>query len=171
MGLWKITGAAAAAAAVLTAAPAAAVPAATDATGEALVLIPLTLTRIDHLEFGTLIPSAAGGTVTINATTGARTVAGGVTGVVSDPGNRARFAGAGSPGQQVLLALSPPTELTNAAGDAIPVLGLTLDGPAMRTVHVTDRTFYVGVGGTLQIQANQPVGEYSADFSLTALYQ
>ena len=155
----------------MTAAPAAAVPAVTDATGEALILVPLTLTRIDHLEFGTLVPSASGGTVTISATTGARTVAGGVTGVASDAGARAYFGGAGSPGQQVLLALSPPVELTNADGDVIPVLGLTLDGPPTRTVHLTDRTFFVGVGGTLQIQANQPVGEYTADFSLTAIYQ
>lgn len=171
MGLRKLVCVAAAAATALTAVPAAAVPAVTDATSEALVLIPLTLTRIDHLEFGTLIPSAAPGTVTINATTGARTVAGGVTEVASDAGNRAYFGGAGSPGQQVLMALSPPVELVSIAGDAIPVLGMTLDGPAMRTVDPVARTFFVGVGGTLQIAADQPEGDYSADFSLTAIYQ
>lgn len=151
-----------------TAAP---VPADVDATGETLILVPLTLTKIDDLDFGTLIPSATAGMVNINASTGARTVAGGVTALTSDPGNRAYFGGAGTPNQLVLLALSPPVELINPDGDTIPVLGLTLDGPPIRTVNPATRAFYVGVGGTLGIGANQPDGEYTAPFWLTAIYQ
>lgn len=165
--------AAALAALALATAPAAAapVPATTDSDGRALILVPLTLVKIDDLEFGSVVRSSAPGTVTINATTGARSVSGGVTGVTSDAGNRAYFAGAGSPNQQVLLALSPPTELTSAGGDTIPVTGLTLDGPATRTIDPVTRAFYVGVGGTLQIAADQPEGDYNADFWLTAIYQ
>lgn len=147
------------------------VPALNNADGRALILIPLTLTKIDDLDFGGVIPSPAAGTVTVNAGTGARTFAGGVTGVASDAGNRAYFGGAGSPGQQVLVALSPPVELTSAGGDTIPVLGLTLDGPATRTVDPVARSFFVGVGGTLDIAADQPEGVYTADFSVTAIYQ
>jgi hypothetical protein len=156
------------AAAPATAAP---VSATDDADGRALVLVPLTLVKIEDLDFGSVVQSSAPGTVSINATTGARTFAGGVSGVTSDAGNRAYFAGAGSANQQVLLALSPPTELTSGSGDAIPVLGLTLDGPATRTIDPTTRAFFVGVGGTLQIGANQPPGDYNADFWLTAIYQ
>ena len=150
---------------------AAPVPASTNAQGRALVLIPLKLIKIDDLEFGSVVPSASSGFVTINAVTGARTFAGGVTGVASDAGNRAYFAGAGTPSQQVLLAISPPTELTSAAGDTIPVLGLTLDGPPLRTIDPVTRAFYVGVGGTLQIAADQTEGDYNADFWVTAIYQ
>jgi len=164
--------AAALAAFAFSAAPSAAQVAATnDADGEALILIPLTLTKIDDLDFGAVVPSASSGQVTINAATGARSVSGGVTGVASDAGNRAYFGGAGSPNQLVLLALSPPVQLTNAGGDNIPVVGMTLDGPPVRTIDPATRAFFVGVGGTLGIAANQPEGEYSAQFWMTAIYQ
>lgn len=165
--------AAALAAMTLGTAPAAAapVPAANDSDGRALILVPLTLVKIEDLDFGSVIRSSVAGTVTIDPVSGARSVTGGVTEVTGDPGNRAYFGGAGSPNQQVLLALSPPVELTSAAGDAIPVVGLTLDGPPTRTIDPVTRAFFVGVGGTLQIAADQPEGDYNADFWLTAIYQ
>ena len=64
--------AAIAATSVSSPAIAAPVPAATDAKGKILILVPLTLTKIADLDFGTVIPSAISGTVTINATTSAR---------------------------------------------------------------------------------------------------
>ena len=148
-----------------------AVPATSDSAGRALILIPLQLTKIEDLSFGTVVPSNMSGVVTINATTGARTFAGGVTGVPSDAGNRARFGGAGSPNQEVIVTLDPPTELDNGLGDTIPVLALTLDGPASRSIDPIARTFFVGVGGTLQIGADQAEGIYTADFQVTANYQ
>jgi hypothetical protein len=159
-----------AAAALPSAATAAPQPAATDADGRALILVPLTLTKIDDLDFGAVVPSSTPGTVTINAATGARTFTGGAAGVASDAGNRAYFGGAGSPSQQVLIALSPPVELTNAGGDTIPIT-MSLDGPPMRTIDPVSRAFFVGVGGILQIAADQAEGDYSADFWVTAIYQ
>jgi len=161
----------AAALTVPTGAQAAGVPATTDSGGKALILVPLTLTKINDLDFGTVVPSSVSGVVTINATTGARSFAGGVTGITTVAGNRAEFAGAGSPSQQVILALSPPAQLTSPAGDTVDVLGLTLNGSAIRTIDPTTRAFFVGVGGSLLIGGDQPEGDYSADFSLTAIYQ
>lgn len=173
MGIRQFLSSAGLAATALVAAPAAAapVPATTDADGRALLLVPLTLVKIDDLDFGSVIRSSAAGTVTIDPSTGARTLAGGVTGVTSDAGNRAYFAGAGTPNQQVLLALSPPVALVSAGGDLIPVVGMTLDGPPIRTIDPVTRAFYVGVGGTIQVAADQPEGDYNADFWLTAIYQ
>ena len=171
MRICHLIGAASLAATALFATAAEAATPATQADGQALILVPLTLTKLDDLDFGSVIPSTVPGTVTINAATGARTFLGGVTGVPSDAGFRAYFAGAGTPSQQVLVALSPPVSLTSGAGDTIPVLGLTLDGAPMRTIDPVTRTFFVGVGGTLQIAANQPEGIYSADFWVTAVYQ
>lgn len=148
-----------------------AVPALSDADGRALILVPLTLTKITDLDFGTVVPSPVSGVVSINATTGARTFAGGVTGASSDVGNRATFGGGGSPNQQVIVTVDPPPALTSAAGDTVTVLGMLLDGPALRTVDATSRAFFVGVGGTLLIEADQPEGDYSADFTVTANYQ
>jgi hypothetical protein len=169
----NLISAAVAAALAVGSAPAAAAPvlATTNADGKALILVPLTLTKIQDLDFGSLVSSPSAGTVTINASTGARTVAGGVTEVLSDAGFRAYFAGAGSPNQQVIVAISPPLALDDGVGNTIPVLGLTLDGSPFRTIDPVARTFFVGVGGTLQIAANQPEGVYDADFWVTAIYQ
>lgn len=163
----------AALAAMTTAMPAAAAPiGATPAVqGHALLLTPLTLTRIQDLDFGTIMTSGTSGMVTINATTGARTTSGGVTAIPSAVGQRARFAGAGTQGQQVFILLVPPAVLTNSvSGETIEVVAMSLDGSPIRTIDST-RAFFVGVGGVLQVAANQGDGLYSAEFEIYADYQ
>jgi hypothetical protein len=157
-----------AAAAVPSAAAPVAAP--TPAQGKALLLIPLTLTKIDDLDFGTVVTSPVSGTVTLNASTGARSFAGGVSGVAGDAGHRARFAGAGSPNQQVVVVVTPPAELSNVGGDKIPVLALTLDGSPIRTIDPVAKTFFVGVGGIIQVNPDQAEGIYTATFDVTANY-
>lgn len=165
--------AAAVAASVVATPAAAAGPAVQVASSKALLLLPLTLTKIDDLDFGTLVTSNSSGTVALNATTGARSFAGGVTGVATAAGHRAYFGGAGTPSQQVVVVIIPPTQLTSTSGDTIDVLALTLDngGNPIRTIDPVTKTFFVGVGGILTIGANQPDGLYSASFQVTANYQ
>ena len=161
------------AAALASAAPALAAPvsAPTPPPGRALLLIPLTLTKVQDIHFGSIVPSTTtGGWVAINAVTGARTASAGLTLMPSDVGQRGQFAGAGSAGQQVIMALTPPAQLTSPAGDTLDVLALTLDGPTTRTISA-GQTFFVGVGGTIFVAANQPEGLYSATYDLTADYQ
>lgn len=160
------------AATALGTASAAAAPVAspTPPSGRALLLIPLKLTKIDDLSFGSVIPSPISGTVIINPVTGTRTVAGGVTAVPSNVGRRAYFGGAGSPNQQVIVTVTAPAELTNVAGDTLTVLALTLDGPPVRTIHPVNRTFFFGVGGIILIGADQPEGVYTSDYDVTADY-
>lgn len=162
-----------AAALAAAAVPAAGAPVAapTPATGKALLLVPLTLTRIDNLDFGTIITSASAGVVVIDPATGARSLFGGATGVTSDPGQRARFAGAGSPGQSVLVTVAAPAQLTNGAGDPLTVLALTLEGGSNHTIDPVTRAFFFGVGGIIQVSANQAEGVYTANFNVTANYQ
>lgn len=136
-----------------------------------LLLRPLTLTRIQDLNFGSLIPSDLPGSVSINASTGARTTFGGVAGLPSVTPQRALFAGVGTAGQQVLVMVVPPLLLTNTAtGDTIDVLAMPMDGPPIRSI-APDRTFHVGVGGIISVAANQPEGLYSAEFEVLAQYQ
>jgi len=139
--------------------------------GRALLLIPLTLTKVQDIHFGSIVPSTTtAGFVSINAATGARTGSAGLTLMPTDVGQRGQFAGAGTPNQQVIMALTPPTEMTNPAGDTIPVLAMNLDGPTTRTIGANS-SFFVGVGGVIFIAANQADGLYSADYDLTADYQ
>jgi len=160
-------------AAAAIAVPAPALAANTDAANsQALLLLPLTLTKIDDLDFGTIVSSSSSGTVALNATSSARTFAGGVTGVTTSAGHRAYFAGAGTGGQQVVVIVMPPTQLTSVNGDTVDVLAMTIDngGNPLRTIDPVTRTFSVGVGGILNIAGNQPDGVYSATFQVTANY-
>ena len=164
-GKYIIAGAvAAAAAAPVGAAP---VPATNDATGKALILIPLTLTKVADLDFGTVIPSGTSGTVTIAADGSGQSVTGGVTPVASVSGARAVFAGAGSPNQQVSIFLAPPASLSDGAGHSMPIsLGLETSS----VIIDSTRAFFVGVGGTVNVGANQFDGLYSGTFMVLAQY-
>lgn len=161
--------AAAASVASLLAVPAAAapVPATKDAAGRALILIPLTLTKIDDLDFGTVIPAATDGTVSMAANGGGQSVTGGVVAVPSGPGKRGLFAGAGSAGQQVSLFLAPPTTLDDGLGNSVPI-SMSLEKTKV-TIGST-RSFFVGVGGTVTVPANQVEGLYTGTFTVLAQY-
>src|SRR3954447_10793735 len=102
---------AALAATIATATPAFAQAASAQAEARGVVVQPLTLSRVQDLDFGTVVGSAAAGSVVIDPDTGARTVSGGVTGVPSFPGDRGLFQGAGTEGQDVILTLNAPTLL------------------------------------------------------------
>lgn len=158
-----------AALAVATPAAAAPVAASPKAKAQGLILIPLTLNKLQDLYFGTIIPSNLSGVVTVPADGTAPFATGGATLLTSDPGYRARFAGAGTTGQLVLITVNNPVLLSNGLGDNVNVLALTMDGPAIRTIDPT-RAYAFNVGGILMINANQPEGIYQADFDVTAQY-
>jgi hypothetical protein len=155
--------------AAFVAAPAAAAPVAAtkDASGKALILIPLTLTKVYDLDFGTVIASSTSGTVTIPPDGSVRQVTGGVTEVMSAPGSRAQFAGAGSAGEPVSLFLAPPASIKDTAGDSMPI-SMSLETTSV-TIDPT-RAFFVGVGGTVSVAANQPDGLYTGTFTVLAQY-
>lgn len=145
-------------------------------TVNAAVVRPNTLIKTDDLDFGTLISGPTGGTVSINAVTGARTTGGGVT-----PGGtaaqRAVFQGTGG---ILLITVSGSTSVTlnRAGGGAAPMTatlvraastsggGIALLGGTLLPSGV--QTYYIG--GTLTVPANQPEGDYSGTFTLTVNY-
>jgi hypothetical protein len=158
---------AAAMAAAAMPAGAAPVPATKDATGKALILIPLTLTKIDDLDFGTVISSSTSGTVSIPAAGGVRTATGGVTLVPSDAGARGFFSGGGSAGEQVRIFLAPPASLNDGGGHSM-AIAMNVDATTL-TIDST-RAFSVGVGGTVTVGANQADGIYTGTFTVLAQY-
>jgi hypothetical protein len=144
------------------------------ATAKGTVLLPLTLTESQPLDFGTVIASpTVAGNVVISADNGSRTVGGGVVGVPAFPGERGIFQGAGSANQLVLLTLSPPVKL-NSGTNSLNVNSMTFDtGGGVSTTRTIDATgaFSIGVGGDFAIGANQPNGVYTANYTVTADYQ
>jgi hypothetical protein len=141
-------------------------------TSKAMLLKPLTLTKLDDLDFGSIIPSGSGQIVTIDANTGARSSSY-IAGLVpSDAGHRARFASSGVNNTMVVLELSAtPADLTNADGKTMSLTGLQLDsGGVIRTLTPASQVFFVGIGGTVFVRSNQEEGVYSGTFTLTATY-
>ena len=167
MFIRKFIVAASIAAIAATASPAAA--ANSDAAdSKVLLLLPLTLTKGQDLEFGTVVSSPVAGTVTINAKTGARTHAGGVTEVASDVGQRGLFAWAATPGSPVDFDITYPATLDDGAGNSVQVAVLFLQ--SMSAIADVNGIVQVGVGGSILVSANQADGTYTNTFDVTANY-
>ncbi|MBA3896453.1 MAG: DUF4402 domain-containing protein [Sphingomonadaceae bacterium] len=158
------------AALALAAMPGSAVAAAATAgvTANAVALRPLSIVKVDDLDFGSAIAGAAAGTIVINPTTAARSTTGGVT-PASGTFNPAEFQTFGGPAI-VLIQLGPAPVLNRAGGGAtMTVTGLTLDGPILRFLPAPG-LLVLHVGGTLAVGANQLDGSYSGTFSMTVTY-
>jgi Domain of unknown function (DUF4402) len=162
-----VASAAMALAGIASPAVAAPVPATTDASGKAILLIPLTLTKLQDLDFGTVVTSSSPGTITIPADGSAPIVVGGVTQLASPVPARAEFGGAGSANQQVRLFLSPPASIKDGNGHSIPI-SMNLEATSV-TIDST-RAFIFGVGGTINVAANQAEGLYTGTFTVLAQY-
>lgn len=150
-------------------APASAAPvqATKNSTGRALILVPLTLTKVADLDFGTVISSSSAGTISVAADGSGQSVTGGVTPLASSPPARAQFAGAGTPNEQVSMFLQPPASLKDGSGNSMPIW-MSLENTSV-TIGST-RAFFVGVGGTVMVGANQPDGVYTGTFTVLAQY-
>ena len=165
-----IVGAAVIAAAMLGPTPALAASSAS-MTSKALLLKPLTLTKLKDLDFGDIVPSGTGDFVSIDADTGARTTDK-ATLLISNPGKRAEFASSGVNNVLVGLVLSAPGDLVNAAGDKLKVTRLTLDQNnfPVRLLTPTSQVFFVGIGGDVYVRPDQEDGDYTGTSTLTAVY-
>jgi hypothetical protein len=156
--------------AALVAAPAAAAPVSAPGNGKAIILIPLKLTKVQDLDFGTVVTSASSVSVIVDPSSGVAAPSGGVT-VVGTTSTPALFDFAGTANQQVSFSISSslPISLSDGAGNNIALSALTLSTTSA-TVDPTTLTVEVGVGGQIDVAANQPDGVYSNTFDVTADY-
>jgi hypothetical protein len=162
---------AAVAASAAVASPVFAQQAAATAEARGVVLSPLTLTKVTDLDFGTVAASNALGTVSLDATSGIRSVTGGVTAVPSTF-SRARFDGLAQAATTVQLTIVPPTGgLLYSGTNSVTVRNMAFDSLGAVRVVPAGGNFSAYVGADFDIAANQPNGTYSALFQVTADYQ
>ena len=157
--------------ALLGTTPVAAAPVSPDeqATGQAIVLHPLTLLKIDDLDFGWLTVTTAG-TAVLDPVTGAVTTTGGVLAAGGAP-QPARFVGAASRNTPIKIRIpNKPITLTRQGGtETMSLSAWTLDRPAdLKTGP--DRAFNFRVGGTLTLAAGQADGLYTGTFLVEVQY-
>lgn len=151
-------------------AAAGAVPQAATATGNALVIYPVTVTKTQDMDFGYLAVTGAAGTAVLEPNADAFSMTGGVSQVGGAP-HCAEFAGAAQSSSVVNIKLpNKATTLTRAGGtETMTVDNWTLQGQSKRTLAKA-QSFTFRVGGTLNVAANQVEGVYTGTFDVTVQY-
>lgn len=136
---------------------------------EAALLRPLTLIKLEDMDFGTLASPVAG-TAIIDPVTNLMSVTGGVIALGGTP-HAARFAGSTYSSAVVIIRVPNGSVLLTRVGgsETITVNNFTLDGQSKRTLAQAG-VFEFAVGATLRPTANQVEGTYTGTFDVTIQY-
>jgi hypothetical protein len=140
-----------------------------NAVGNANVVLPATITKLNDMDFGALTVTTAG-TAILDSGTDTITTTGGVLFAGGLP-HAAQFA-AVSPSKTVVRIRLPnkATTLTRIGGTETMTLDTwNINGATTRNV-VAKETIVFKVGGTLHVGANQVEGIYTGTFDVTINY-
>lgn len=148
------------------AAPIAAAP---KAEAQVVVVKPLSLVKLDDMDFATL-GVTSGGTATIDPIAGTMTVSGGLVHLAGSP-SPARYAGSAVKKTVVNIRIPKQPVLIRRIGgtETLSVSNFTLDGQDKR--NLADATYFTfAVGAQISIPANAVPGVYSGDIDVTVQY-
>jgi hypothetical protein len=159
------------AALALTSSPAAAVTPATQATANAKIYKPLTISKVQNLDFGVIVltgASFAGEVVSMNQ-------AGAVT-CGSNPGVLLTCSGAPQAAKYHLVGTNNATVTVSSPGFNLTgpgTLAFTPNAPATVNLGAAGATTGVdfSIGGSITLASTTPDGVYSGTFAVTADYQ
>lgn len=140
-------------------------------TSTATVVAPITITPVLELAFGKFSANT-GGTILINATTAARSVASGTVALVTvgSTVTAATFdiAGDGASGFSITLPASP-INITHTNTVNTMAVGTFTSNPATSSTLVAGAKT-ISVGATLTVASAQLAGAYSGTFTVTVEY-
>lgn len=139
------------------------------ANAQVLILHPLSLTKLQDMDFGDLSPTVAG-TAVLDPNTDTLSTTGGVSASGGSP-HCAQFAGvAGSASVVNIKVPNNPITLTRVGGtETMIVSNFTLQGQSKRALAKA-ASFTFRVGGTLAVAAGQVEGLYVGTFNVTVQY-
>lgn len=135
------------------------------ASATAIIVKPLSITKLQDLEFGT-IAVGAGGTVTIGPS-GARTSEGVILSSLL-PGAAASFVISGEENSSYELTLPEEVALTDGSGNTMIASGFTTDLATPKLDEAGRQTLRIGT--TLRVNPDLPPGAYSGNFLVTVNY-
>lgn len=141
-----------------------------DGTANATVITPITITAVNALEFGEVVGTVGGGTVTIG-TNSARSGTAAL--IVSTQGTEQaatfNITGEGTNTYAITLPGNGVVSVDDAgAGVAMPITNF-LSNPAT-TGTLTAGAQTISVGATLNVGASQVPGDYTGSFTVTVEY-
>jgi Domain of unknown function (DUF4402) len=139
------------------------------ATAGGNIIHPLTVTKVQDMDFGYLAAPAAG-TAVLDPDADSFSVTGGTMAVGGTP-HCAEFVGAAQSNAVVNIRVpTQPTTLTRVGGtETMTVSKFTLQGLSRRALAKAD-SFTFRVGATLTVPANQVEGTYVGTFAVTVQY-
>jgi Domain of unknown function (DUF4402) len=142
------------------------------------VVNPLSFNQVQALHFGNIFATTTTGTVTVDPT-GLRTASTGI--VLTGTNHRpARFAGAGTSGQNVDISIGAATVWLNGPGTRMRVRNFVIGSTPTAVLSSTPLRFRIAsvnglfnfpVGATLDVGANQLPGIYTGTWNITLNYQ
>ncbi|MDB5456508.1 MAG: hypothetical protein JWP92_2093 [Caulobacter sp.] len=138
-------------------------------TGAAKIIQPIVLTLGTGLAFGSVVrPGSGSGSVTINETSGARVVSGGVVGLTSTT-SRAAYTVAGEGGETFSITVPSSFNLTGPSTIAVSLVSTATSGTISGSLGSAGSASF-GVGGSLPVASSTPTGAYSGTFDVTVAY-
>jgi len=142
-------------------------------TGSARIVQPISIAKDSDLAFGTIVRAVTGtNTITVNETTGARTLTGAGDGVlVTSTVTRAAYTVTGEGGQTFSISVPATFSMTGSTSGTITV-NLTptaATGTLSGTVGAAGTATF-GVGGDFSLPSSQATGQYSGSFTATVAY-
>jgi spore coat protein U-like protein len=141
---------------------------ATATTGASVTIAdPIAITKTADLSFGTVVPSAAAGTVVVS-TSGTRSVTGGVS-ALGGTITAAAYSVTGYGNSTYSIALPTSVSLTGPTG-ATAMSASSFAHSADASPALSGGSDSFTVGATLSVGANQAAGTYSGTFDVTVAY-
>lgn len=134
----------------------------------------IAIAKSADLRFGSLVASGSAGTAVINASTGARTVTGGVFAAGATfgaAGFNVLLCGAGGAKRFVVTLPSSAVTLTGSGGGTMTVDTFTQNPTGTIASSTNPPPTPFTVGATLRVGANQTQGTYTGTFSVTVTRQ
>jgi hypothetical protein len=143
-------------------------------TGTGTILQPLTLTKNTDLAFGSIVrPSAGSNTVTINQTTGARTLSGaGNAALVTSTTSRATYTVDGEGGQTFSISVPGSFNMTRVSGSetlAVTLTATAASGALSGSLGAAGTATF-GVGGAFPLDNTTVAGSYTGTFNAVVAY-
>jgi len=139
-------------------------------SADAIIILPLTVTKVRDMDFGYLATTTAG-TAVLDPDSDTLSVTGGATPVGGTP-HCAEFVGAAQSNAVVNIKVpKQPSTLTRVGGtETMSASNFTLQGGLSRRALAKMDSFTFRVGATLNIAAAQVEGTYVGTFDVTVQY-
>jgi hypothetical protein len=132
---------------------------------KAQILTQVASTNAGTIDFGKVVPSAASGTITINAD-GTLTNAGGARYIPNSGATVATLSFSGEPNQNIQIDTPSSATIANGAS----TMTVNFNYPPLPTAIGASGNVAMNYGGTLNVGANQAAGIYTGTYDIYVTY-